>query len=435
MRAVDIIVKKRDRKTLSSEEIDFLIQNYVTGSIPDYQMSAWAMAVLLNGMNHREITALTIAMANSGDTLDLRKAVKIAVDKHSTGGVGDKTSITVAPIVAACGLPVGKMSGRGLGFSGGTLDKLESIPGYRVDLSPDEFIKQLRDHGIVLTGQSADLAPADGKMYSLRDVTGTVQSIPLIASSVMSKKIAAGADAIVLDVKVGKGAFMKTLKDARELAEVMVAIGRLSKRKVIAVLTPMNEPLGCAVGNALELREAVEMLHGVGPEDYRYHCVHLAAYMLILGNKAQNLEEGVALAEKAIVDGSGFQKFRELVIAQGGDVSFVDNLEKLPKADLIETIYADQDGYISEVNALEVGETSVELGAGRAQKSDTIDLAVGIKVLVKIGDKVSKGQPLFEVHAQDKGKQHSAIERLKNAVKYKKDPVKRPPYFHGVIGL
>ncbi|HSN94730.1 MAG TPA: thymidine phosphorylase [Anaerolineaceae bacterium] len=435
MRAVDVIAKKRDKKALTNAEIEFFINNYVSGIIPDYQMSAWAMAVLLNGMNPKEITALTLAMAHSGDMLDLRKAVKIAVDKHSTGGVGDKTSITIAPIVAACGLPVGKMSGRGLGFSGGTLDKLESIPGYRVDLSPAEFIQQLHDHGIVLTGQSADLAPADGKMYSLRDVTGTVQSIPLIASSVMSKKIAAGADAIVLDVKVGKGAFMKNLKDARELAEMMVAIGKLSKRKVIAVLTPMNEPLGCAVGNALELREAVEMLHGIGPEDYRYHCIHLSAYMLLLGKKAKTLQEGISMAEKAIADGSAFQKFRELVTAQGGDVSFVDDVEKLPKSKFIECVYADQDGYVTEVNAQEVGETSVELGAGRAQKTDKIDLAVGIKVFVKIGDKVNIGQPLFEVHAQDKGKQHSAIERLKNAVKYKKDPVKRPPYFHGVIGL
>lgn len=435
MRAVDIIAKKRDYKTLSQAEIEFFINNYVAGIIPDYQMSAWAMAVLLNGMNLKEITALTLAMAHSGDMLDLHKAVKIAVDKHSTGGVGDKTSITVAPIVAACGLPVGKMSGRGLGFSGGTLDKLESIPGYRVDLSPEEFIQQLHDHGIVLTGQSADLAPADGKLYALRDVTGTVPSIPLIASSVMSKKIAAGADAIVLDVKVGKGAFMKNLKDARELAEVMVAIGKLSKRKVIAVLTPMNEPLGCTVGNALELREAVEMLHGTGPDDYRYHCVHLSAYMLLLGKKARTLDEGISMAEKAIADGSAFQKFRELVIAQGGDVSFVDDLEKLPKAKYVESVYADQEGYIAEVNAQEVGETSVDLGAGRAQKSDKIDLAVGIKVFVKIGDKVRKGQTLFEVHAQDKGKQHSAIERLKNAVKYKKAPVKRPPYFHGVIGM
>lgn len=435
MRAVDIIAKKRDYKTLSQAEIEFFINNYVAGIIPDYQMSAWAMAVLLNGMNLKEITALTLAMAHSGDMLDLHKAVKMAVDKHSTGGVGDKTSITVAPIVAACGLPVGKMSGRGLGFSGGTLDKLESIPGYRVDLSPEEFIQQLHDHGIVLTGQSANLAPADGKMYALRDVTGTVQSIPLIASSVMSKKIAAGADAIVLDVKVGKGAFMKNLKDARELAEVMVAIGKLSKRKVMAVLTPMNEPLGCTVGNALELREAVEMLHGNGPDDYRYHCVHLSAYMLLLGKKARTLDEGISMAETAIADGSAFHKFRELVIAQGGDVSFVDDLEKLPKAKFVESVYADQEGYIAEVNAQEVGETSVELGAGRGQKSDNIDLAVGIKVYVKIGDKVSKGQPLFEVHAQDKGKQHSAIERLKNAVKYKKDPVKRPPYFHGVIGM
>ncbi|MEA4811742.1 MAG: pyrimidine-nucleoside phosphorylase [Anaerolineaceae bacterium] len=435
MRTVDIIAKKRDKKALTEAEISFLIQNYVSGNIPDYQMSAWCMAVLLNGMSHEEITDLTLAMAHSGEVLDLKQAVSIAVDKHSTGGVGDKTTLTVAPLVAACGLPVGKMSGRGLGFSGGTIDKLEAIPGIKVDLSPEMFISQLREHGVVLTGQSANLAPADGKLYALRDVTATVQSIPLIASSVMSKKIAAGADAIVLDVKVGIGAFMKTLENAKELAEVMVAIGHLSKRRVIAVLSPMDQPLGCAVGNALELREAIEMLHGNGPEDYRYHCLHLAGYMLVLGEKAKTLEEGIGMAEKAIADGRAFEKFRELVEAQHGDLSVVDDLDKLAKAQFIEPVLAESEGYVKEVNAQEVGETSVELGAGRAQKSDKIDLAVGIKVLVKVGDKVSKGQTLFEVHANDKGKQRSAIERLKGAIKYDSNPVKKPPYFYGVIGM
>ena len=435
MRAVDIIIKKRDKEILSKTEIDFLIESYTRGTIPDYQMSAWAMAVLLNGMTDQEITDLTLAMAHSGDMLDLSQAVKIAVDKHSTGGVGDKTTLTVAPLVAACGLPVGKMSGRGLGFSGGTIDKLEAIPGLQVDLSTNQFIQQLKQHGIVLTGQSADLAPADGKLYSLRDVTGTVQSIPLIASSVMSKKIAAGAHAIVLDVKVGQGAFMRTLNEARQLAEVMVSIGKLSGRQVIAVLSPMDQPLGSAVGNALELKEAVEMLHGNGPEDYRYHCLQLAAYMLILGGQAKDIPEGVVMAEKAINDGSGYAKFRELVIAQGGDVSYVDDLDKLPMAAFVEPVRARSAGWAAVVDAKEVGETSVTLGAGREQKGDMIDQAVGIIVKVKVGDAVDKGQVLFEVHANDPRKLQQAKERLKNAVKIVNEPGEKPPYFYGVIGI
>ncbi|HPS31962.1 MAG TPA: thymidine phosphorylase [Anaerolineaceae bacterium] len=435
MRAVDLIIKKRDKEILSKTEIDFLIENYTQGTIPDYQMSAWAMAVLLNGMTDQEITDLTLAMAHSGDMLDLSQAVKIAVDKHSTGGVGDKTTLSVAPLVAACGLPVGKMSGRGLGFSGGTIDKLESIPGFQVDLSTRQFIQQLKEHGIVLTGQSADLAPADGKLYALRDVTGTVQSIPLIASSVMSKKIAAGAHAIVLDVKVGQGAFMRTLEEARRLAEVMVSIGKLSGRRVIAVLSPMDQPLGCAVGNALELKEAVEMLHGEGPEDYRYHCLHLAAYMLILGNIASDIPAGIALAEQAIRDGRGFQKLRELVLAQGGDVSYVEDLSKLPAAGFVEPVFAEHEGWAAVVDAKEVGETSVMLGAGREQKGDRIDLAVGIMVRVKVGEPVSRGQVLFDIHANDPRKLQLAKERLKNAVKIVDKPVEKPPYFYGVIGI
>ena len=435
MRAVDLIIKKRDKLTLTKDELEFLVQGYTQGTIPDYQMAAFAMAVTLNGMTHQETTDLTMAMAHSGETLDLNDAAPIVVDKHSTGGVGDKTTLTVAPLVAACGLPVGKMSGRGLGFSGGTIDKLESIPGIKLDLTTEEFIRQLKEIGIVLTGQSADLAPADGKLYALRDVTGTVESIPLIASSIMSKKIAAGAHAIVLDVKVGKGAFMPTLEKARELAEEMVAIGELSGRRVIAVLSPMDQPLGNAVGNALELREAIEMLHGVGPEDYRYHCLHLAAYMLILGQKAPDIETGLAMAERAMQDGSGLRKFRELVIAQHGDVSTIDNLDKLPKAKFIEPIMAEKSGWVNSINAREVGETSVQLGAGREKKGDPIDPAVGIMVYAKIGDAIEAGQTLFEIHANNAGKLLQAKERLKNAIEITQDRVERPPYFHGVIGL
>jgi len=435
MRAVDLIIKKRDKLALTKDELEFLVQGYTQGTIPDYQMAAFAMAVTLNGMTHQETTDLTMAMAHSGEILDLSQAAPIVVDKHSTGGVGDKTTLTVAPLVAACGLPVGKMSGRGLGFSGGTIDKLESIPGIKLDLTTEEFIRQLKEIGIVLTGQSADLAPADGKLYALRDVTGTVESIPLIASSIMSKKIAAGAHAIVLDVKVGKGAFMPTLEKARELAEEMVAIGELSGRRVIAVLSPMDQPLGNAVGNALELREAIEMLHGVGPEDYRYHCLHLAAYMLILGQKAPNIETGLAMAERAMQDGSGLRKFRELVIAQHGDVSTIDNLDKLPKAKFIEPVLAEKSGWVNSVNAREVGETSVQLGAGREKKGDPIDPAVGIMVYTKIGDAIEAGQTLFEIHANNTGKLLQAKERLKNAIEITQDRVERPPYFHGVIGL
>jgi len=435
MRAVDLIIKKRDKLALTKDELEFLVQGYTQGTIPDYQMAAFAMAVTLNGMTHQETTDLTMAMAHSGEILDLSQAAPIVVDKHSTGGVGDKTTLNVAPLVAACGLPVGKMSGRGLGFSGGTIDKLESIPGIKLDLTTEEFIRQLKEIGIVLTGQSADLAPADGKLYALRDVTGTVESIPLIASSIMSKKIAAGAHAIVLDVKVGKGAFMPTLEKARELAEEMVAIGELSGRRVIAVLSPMDQPLGNAVGNALELREAIEMLHGVGPEDYRYHCLHLAAYMLILGQKAADIETGLAMAERAMQDGSGLRKFRELVIAQHGDVSTIDNLDKLPKAKFIEPVLAEKSGWVNSVNAREVGETSVQLGAGREKKGDPIDPAVGIMVYAKIGDAIEAGQTLFEIHANNAGKLLQAKERLKNAIEITQDRVERPPYFHGVIGL
>lgn len=435
MRAVDLIIKKRDKLPLTAEELEFLIRSYTDGVIPDYQMAAWAMAVRLNGMDPQEITALTLSMAHSGDMLNLKDIGSLVVDKHSTGGVGDKTTLTVAPIVAACGLPVGKMSGRGLGFSGGTIDKLESIPGFHADLSTAEFLDQLKQYGIVISGQSADLAPADGKLYALRDVTGTVDSIPLIASSIMSKKIASGADAIVLDVKTGRGAFMKTLAQAEALADVMVSIGRLSKRRVIAVLSPMDQPLGFAVGNALEVKEAVEMLRGRGPEDYRYHCLHLAAYMLLLGNKVTTVDEGIVLAEKAIRNGSGMAKFRELIQAQGGDVRVVDDLESLPKARQVFQIEAEQTGWVSAVDAKEIGESSVILGAGRIKKGDPIDPAVGIMVKAKIGDKVEKGQVVFEVHVNNEARYHEAMVKIKKALFISQRPVEVPPYFLGVVGL
>ena len=430
MRAVDIIIKKRDRGELTREEIRFFADGIAAGSIPDYQVSAWAMAVLLNGMTPRETTDLTLAMAQSGEVLDLSGVVKIAVDKHSTGGVGDKTSLVVLPAVAACGLSVGKMSGRGLGFSGGTLDKMESIPGYRVNLSTEEFERQLKEIGLVLCGQSKDLAPADGKLYALRDVTGTVQSIPLIASSVMSKKIAGGAQAIVLDVKVGNGAFMNNLKDARMLADLMVKIGELAGRKVVALLSDMNQPLGCAVGNALEVREAIDTLRGGGPDDFREHCLRVAAHMLVLGEVAADEQAGRALAEQSLADGSARAKFRQLVGAQGGDVSYVDDPAKLPRAALVRAVDAPRSGSLSQVQARSVGEASVALGAGRAQKGDSVDHAVGFVIHHKVGDRVEKGEPLFTVHASDQKRLDAAIATVLAAHVIVDHPVPPLPLFY-----
>ena len=430
MRAVDVIIKKRDKQQLTSQEIDFFIEGFTKGDIPDYQASAFAMAVLLNGMTPFETADLTLAMARSGQVLDLSKVVDIVVDKHSSGGVGDKTSISVMPIVAACGLPVGKMSGRGLGFSGGTLDKLESIPGYRVNLTTDEFKKQLKEKGIVLTGQSMDLAPADGKMYALRDVTGTVPSMPLIASSIMCKKIAGGANAIVLDVKTGLGAFMQTLDEARELAELMVDIGRLAGRKTVALLSDMNQPLGGAVGNALEMIEAIEMLRGGSPADYREHCYHVAAHVLVAGQRAKTLEEGRAMAEKAVANGSALETLRVLVQAQGGDVSYVDDSTKFERAKYVEVVNAPRSGFISQVHARSVGEASVALGAGRAKKTDSIDHAVGFIIHKKVGDKVQEGEPLFEIHANDTVKLEEARKAVLSAHQFSDDFVPPLPLFY-----
>jgi pyrimidine-nucleoside phosphorylase len=430
MRAVDIIIKKRDRLELSEEEIQFFVRGIASGDIPDYQAAAWAMAVLLNGMTPRETTDLTLAMAHSGEVLDLSEIVPIAVDKHSTGGVGDKTSLVVLPVVAACGLPVGKMSGRGLGFSGGTLDKLESIPGYRCDLTIEEFKRQLKETGIVLSGQSMDLAPADGKLYSLRDVTGTVQSIPLIASSVMSKKIAAGAHAILLDVKVGQGAFMETLGQARELASLMVRIGELAGRKTVALLSDMNQPLGCAVGNALELKEALDTLHGTGPADFHEHCLHVSAHMLVLGEQAASMGQAREMAGASLSDGSAYRKLEALVSAQGGDVAYLDDPERLPHARYVETVAAPRSGYLVQVRARVVGETAVILGAGRAQKGDPIDHAVGVVIHHKVGDKVTEGESLFTVHAKDQETLAQAREAILEAHQWSAEPVKPLPLFY-----
>lgn len=433
MRAVDIIIKKRDRLILTDEEIEFFVQGFVRGDIPDYQVSAWAMAILLNGMTPHETTALTLAMAASGETLDLSGVVRLAVDKHSTGGVGDKTTLVVAPLVAACGLPVGKMSGRGLGFSGGTLDKLESIPGYRCNLTTEEFIHQLHETGLVLTGQSADLAPADGKLYALRDVTGTVQSIPLIASSIMSKKLAAGAQAMVLDVKVGLGAFMQTFEDARTLAHLMVEIARLANRKAIALISDMNQPLGATVGNALELCEAMDTLKGGGPEDFREHCLVVAAHMLVLGEVAPNMTAARQQAEEALARGEGWARFHNLIATQGGDTSYLDHPEKFPTAPLIETVPAPQSGYLASIHARLVGEMACFLGAGRERKGDPIDYAVGIEILHKVGEYVEQGAPLFTIHANTSTALEEARATLLAAHTWQDIPADPLPLFYEVI--
>ncbi len=433
MRAVDIIIKKRDKHELTTEEINFFVNGLTRNEIPDYQVSAWAMAILLNGMTDQETTDLTMAIANSGEVLDLSSVVPIEVDKHSTGGVGDKTTLVAEPLVAACGLPVGKMSGRGLGFTGGTLDKIESIPGFRVNLSQEEFIRLLRDEGLVLAGQSGDLAPADGKLYALRDVTGTVQSIPLIASSVMSKKIAGGARGIVLDVKVGTGAFMKNLDEARQLSRLMVAIGRLSKRKVVALLSDMNQPLGNAVGNALEVKEALNTLKGKGPADFTEHCLTVASHMLVVGEKADDLTQARGLAEEALRSGAGLTQFRKMVKNQGGDVSYVDQPEKLPRATIIHEVRSPKSGYLSWIDALTIGEASVEMGAGRAKKEDVIDHAVGIVIHNKVGERVEKGDVLFTLHASTEKSCQTAERQILSAYKWSDEKCEPLPLFYEVI--
>ncbi len=433
MRAVDIIAKKRDKQELSSDELKFFIDGYTRGDIPDYQASAWCMAVLLNGMSEAEVTALTLHMAHSGDTLDLHHIAPLVVDKHSTGGVGDKTTLVVAPLVACHGLPVGKMSGRGLGFSGGTVDKLESIRGFNPNLTTEQFMDMLARHGVVVAGQSTDLAPADGKFYALRDVTATVESLHLIAASVMSKKIAAGADAIVLDVKVGRGAFMKNMAEAEALARLMVRIGQGVGRKVAAMLTDMDQPLGAAVGNALEVRETIETLRGGGPADFRAHCLAIGGKMLELAGQAQNLAEAEALLAESLANGRAWAKFVEWITAQGGERGQLENPDTLPAASLVETVQAPRSGYIAGLDAAEVGKTGVDLGGGRAKKGDPIDYAVGIICHAKVGARLEAGDPLFTVHANDPNKLAAARQRLLAAVAWSDSLIATPPHLLKII--
>ncbi len=433
MRVLDLIVKKRDKQALTRGEIDFLIREFTANRVPDYQMSAWAMAVLLNGMTDQETTDLTMAMAHSGEILDLTDVISGAVDKHSSGGVGDKTTLVVEPIVAACGLPVAKMSGRGLGHSGGTLDKLESIPGVRTNLSIAEFKQQLHNHGMALISQSPDIAPADGKLYALRDVTGTVPAIPLIASSIMSKKIAAGAPAVVLDVKVGLGAFTQDLESGRHLARLMVAIAQLSGRKAVALLSDMNQPLGRAVGNAIEVKEAIETLHGGGPDGFREHCVTVAAHMLVLGGAEADLDAARSRAASKLDDGSAWDRFRVLVSAQGGHVSAIEDPSRLPTAAHIETVAAPRSGYLEQIHARRVGETVVHLGGGRETKGQQIDHSVGAEIIHAVGDHVDEHDPLFVVHAATRGELERATVDLMAAHQWSDTPVEPLPLFYDTI--
>jgi len=433
VRAVDVIVKKRDGLELDRAEIEFFVHGFARGEIPDYQVSAWAMAVLLQGMTRQETVDLTMSMASSGDTLDLHDVASIVVDKHSTGGVGDKTTIAVAPMVAACGLPVGKMSGRGLGFSGGTLDKLESIPGYQVDLTVDEFKAQLRRVGLVVSGQTKELAPADGKLYALRDVTGTVPSLPLIASSIMSKKIAAGADAIVLDVKAGRGAFMKTVEEARALARAMVDIGKGVERHVSAVISDMSQPLGCTVGNALEIAEAIGVLRGRGPDDLVEHCLAVAEQMLLLGGQAADVTVARQMLEEAVDSGRAFDKLLEWVDAQGGDISVCQDPSLMPVGPVIQEVNASWSGTIASIDAMEVGLTAVDLGAGRDRKGDPVDHRVGIKLIAKVGDQVEAGDPVCAVYARNEQDAQAAAQRMLAAYVCSEATVSPPPLIYGVI--
>jgi pyrimidine-nucleoside phosphorylase len=432
MRATDVIAKKRDGGELSSEEIEFLVHGYTRGDIPDYQAAAWLMAVYLRGLSDRETRDLTLAMAHSGDVLDVEDIAPHTVDKHSTGGVGDKVSMVVAPIAAACGVPIAKISGRGLGFTGGTLDKLESIPGYRADLSEAEIRAQLKEVGIVVTGQTGSLAPADGKLYALRDVTATVGSTPLIVSSILSKKIAGGARAIVLDVKTGSGALMKTLEDAEELAEALVSVclGGEVRLHAVALVSDMNQPLGWAVGNALEVKEAIDTLHGAGPPGFREHCLAIAGEMLVLGGKAHDIDVARDLAQEAIGSGTAWQKFRVWIAAQGGDVRAVDEPARLPKARFVDSVPAPRSGYLAGVGASDVGRAVVALGGGREKKGDEIDHAVGVEIHYKVGDKVDGRRPLFTVHANDEGKLAEARRRVLAAHTFSDGPTERPPLFY-----
>jgi len=407
---VDLIEKKRDGKALSKEEINFIIEGYTEESIPDYQMSALLMAIFYQDMTDEEISQLTLAMANSGEIIDLSSIEGIKVDKHSTGGVGDTTTIVLAPLVASVGVPVAKMSGRGLGFTGGTLDKFESIPGFKIELSEQEFIDIVNKSKVAVIGQSGNLAPADKKLYALRDVTATVDSIPLIASSIMSKKIAAGADAIVLDVTTGDGAFMKDIEDAKRLARTMVRIGKLAGRQTMAVISDMSEPLGEAIGNSLEIVEAIDTLKGNGPKDLTEMCYVLGSQMVVLAGKADSLEDARKMLEEALHSGKALEKFREMVRDQGGDETVIDHTDKILTAKYEIELPAKSSGYVTKLVANEIGIAAMILGAGRKTKEDAIDHAVGIKLHKKIGDQVTEGESLLTIYANTQ--EVSDVEKL-----------------------
>jgi pyrimidine-nucleoside phosphorylase len=409
MQAVDLIRKKRDGNALSTSEIDWLVEQYTRDQVPDYQMSAWLMAVYWRGMDARETSDLTLAMAHSGAELHIRDIVSPVVDKHSTGGVGDKVTLAVAPLVAACGVAVGKMTGRGLGHTGGTVDKLESVQGFRPALSRAEFVRILTEHRIVLAGQSNDLAPADGKMYALRDVTGTIESIPLIAASIMSKKLAIGASHLLLDVKVGSGAFMKTLERARELAQTMVDIGQRAGLHTVAAITAMDQPLGRAIGNALEMAEAIAILHGRGPEDVSGLCHHEAAELLMMTGAAKSLPEAEKRVEQAIRSGAAVAKLAEVIAAQGGDACQIERPDLLPTAPVRSMLVAPRSGYIARIQSEQVGLASMRLGAGRFKKGEQIDHRTGLILQAKVGDYCHAGEPLVEIHARS-GSEAAAVE-------------------------
>ena len=431
MRMIDIIEKKRDGKSLSKEEIEFFIKGYTEGDIPDYQASSLAMAIFFQDMNEEERAALTMAMVNSGDVIDLSKVNGIKVDKHSTGGVGDTTTLVLAPLVAAVGVPVAKMSGRGLGHTGGTIDKLESIDGFHVEISEADFIKLVNEDQVAVIGQTGNLTPADKKLYALRDVTGTVNSIPLIASSIMSKKIAAGADAIVLDVKTGNGAFMKTLEDAEALAHAMVSIGNNVGRNTMAIISDMSQPLGRAIGNALELKEAIDTLNGQGPEDLTELVLTLGSQMVVLAERASTLEEARQLLNEAIENGSALDKFKTFLENQGGDASVVDSPELLPTAEYQIDYKAKSSGVVSELIANEIGIASMMLGAGRQTKEDDIDLSVGIVLNKKVGDNVNEGESLLTIHS-NRENVDDVIKKLDESIEIKAQ-AKTPTLIHKII--
>lgn len=414
MRMIDIIEHKRDGKTLTNEEINFFITNYVDGKIPDYQVSALLMAILFRGMSDEEIFNLTNDMLHSGDIIDLSKIKGVKVDKHSTGGVGDKTSLVLGPLVASCGAKLAKMSGRGLGHTGGTLDKMESIPGMQINISEDNFISQVNKIGMAIVGQTGHLVPADKKLYALRDVTGTVDSLPLIASSIMSKKLASGSDSILLDVKVGSGAFMKTLEMGEELAKIMVSIGKYFKKDTRAILTDMDEPLGLAVGNNLEVIEAINTLKGNGPKDLTELCIKAGAIMLLQAKICTSFEEGEKLLQSKIENGEAFKKFVEFVEAQGGDITYVLNTSKFEKAKYEISINSNKSGYITKIDALEIGEFAMKLGAGREKIEDKIDYSAGIILSKKIGDFVNSGDELCKIYT-NKENYEEIIKEIKNS--------------------